>query len=529
MPARYHLAPCTLATPLPAGSAAAAYPVPVARHGDRCTPPARTHGRRRGHVAVCGAARGHCRGADDGKGDLPGRCSTSIAAGSRPTSPPAATSAAAHYGIRKMAAPRGRTAQPAAGRSRSSWPTARRVGWPAAHAATRCGARPMGASPGSEQPLPRRAGGRRTPPGLSTARGSATAAPIVLPLLVRSEGGQVVEWYASTDRTAAVLRPQRWELAQRYAVAEAAGWLCGANRPSRLAGRHRQGPVLPPVAAAPLLCQYGAGGRSQPCTGEDGDGRWTDGRWPRRGESAGCAGAARHARRWADAGRRSPCPRPSLEPESTRCAAGRRASVRPHRRRPWRAPATVRGPGFDVCDLPTLSELATWYAASPYRTVNLYLGGVLRFCANQNLTASTLATLSAQGWTFIPTWVGPAGALHRLPSTLQQQSERCVRARTGRGGCSVGRRQDRLGSAKQTGRARSSTTTWRLMTAATKAVSPRRRPLFRVVEPSARAAAARPVSTVRRAIPPIDRYASVAAPPDASGWRRGIATPLTRT
>ncbi len=69
--------------------------------------------------------------------------------------------------------------------------------------------------------------------------------------------------------------------------------------------------------------------------------------------------------------------------------------------------STVRGPGFDVCDLPSVAELATWYAASPYRTVNLYLGGVLRFCANANLTAATLSALAAQGWTFIPTWVGP--------------------------------------------------------------------------------------------------------------------------
>ena len=67
----------------------------------------------------------------------------------------------------------------------------------------------------------------------------------------------------------------------------------------------------------------------------------------------------------------------------------------------------MRGPGFDVCDLPTLGELATWYEASPYRIVNLYLGGLLRFCDNENLTASTLARLSEQGWTFIPTWVGP--------------------------------------------------------------------------------------------------------------------------
>lgn len=69
--------------------------------------------------------------------------------------------------------------------------------------------------------------------------------------------------------------------------------------------------------------------------------------------------------------------------------------------------AVVQAAGFDVCDLPTLSELATWRAASPYRVVNLYLGGVLRFCDNERLTAANLLALSAQGWTFIPTWVGP--------------------------------------------------------------------------------------------------------------------------
>jgi photosystem II stability/assembly factor-like uncharacterized protein len=65
------------------------------------------------------------------------------------------------------------------------------------------------------------------------------------------------------------------------------------------------------------------------------------------------------------------------------------------------------GHGFDKCEIPTSSQLAMWATESPYRAVNLYMGGVSRACSNAALNASYLRTLRGQGWVFIPTWVGP--------------------------------------------------------------------------------------------------------------------------
>lgn len=69
--------------------------------------------------------------------------------------------------------------------------------------------------------------------------------------------------------------------------------------------------------------------------------------------------------------------------------------------------ARLAGPGFDKCELASEEELRRWIEQSPYRAVNLYIGGNQRACENAVLDAHKLATLAAQGWTFIPTWVGP--------------------------------------------------------------------------------------------------------------------------
>lgn len=65
------------------------------------------------------------------------------------------------------------------------------------------------------------------------------------------------------------------------------------------------------------------------------------------------------------------------------------------------------GQGFDRCTIPTLAQLQTWWNYSPYKSVNIYIGGTLRACPNPQLTATYIGQMRAQGWTFIPTWVGP--------------------------------------------------------------------------------------------------------------------------
>ncbi|HEX2990619.1 MAG TPA: glycoside hydrolase domain-containing protein, partial [Anaerolineales bacterium] len=76
------------------------------------------------------------------------------------------------------------------------------------------------------------------------------------------------------------------------------------------------------------------------------------------------------------------------------------------------------GQGFDRCEIPSLSQMQTWWDASPYRAVNLYIGGSSRACANSVLTPSFLSHLYRQGWKFIPTWVGPQAPCTGYPSRM---------------------------------------------------------------------------------------------------------------
>jgi hypothetical protein len=79
---------------------------------------------------------------------------------------------------------------------------------------------------------------------------------------------------------------------------------------------------------------------------------------------------------------------------------------------------TFIGQGFDRCEIPSLSQMQTWWNSSPYKTVNLYVGGSSRACANNVLSPSYLFRLNQQGWKFIPTWVGPQAPCTGYPSRM---------------------------------------------------------------------------------------------------------------
>ncbi len=64
------------------------------------------------------------------------------------------------------------------------------------------------------------------------------------------------------------------------------------------------------------------------------------------------------------------------------------------------------GQGFDSCTAPNVSQMQNWFANSPYRVWNLYLGGAVLYPGCTPLTLSYLSSLAQQGWKFIPTWVG---------------------------------------------------------------------------------------------------------------------------
>lgn len=65
---------------------------------------------------------------------------------------------------------------------------------------------------------------------------------------------------------------------------------------------------------------------------------------------------------------------------------------------------TFHGEGFDECGLPSISDLKAW-SASPYRALNLYIGGVNEGCP-QTISASWVQQATALGWALIPTYVG---------------------------------------------------------------------------------------------------------------------------
>ncbi len=78
------------------------------------------------------------------------------------------------------------------------------------------------------------------------------------------------------------------------------------------------------------------------------------------------------------------------------------------------------GFGFDTCAAPSRAVMHTWWVDSPYGAIGIYLGGSDAACAQPNLTASWLRDEAAQGWHFIPMYVGPQalfGELGNSPAT----------------------------------------------------------------------------------------------------------------
>lgn len=76
------------------------------------------------------------------------------------------------------------------------------------------------------------------------------------------------------------------------------------------------------------------------------------------------------------------------------------------------------GQAFDRCYLPSLDLMQAWWDNSPYSVFNIYIGGVSFFCIDSQIDSSWLQVASQQGWSFIPTWVGPqapcTGFNHRM-------------------------------------------------------------------------------------------------------------------
>jgi hypothetical protein len=65
------------------------------------------------------------------------------------------------------------------------------------------------------------------------------------------------------------------------------------------------------------------------------------------------------------------------------------------------------GLGFDTCSGINPINLITWWLDSPYRYVNVYIGGDNATCPQSDLGAGWVGAVTGLGWGLIPTWVGP--------------------------------------------------------------------------------------------------------------------------
>ena len=71
----------------------------------------------------------------------------------------------------------------------------------------------------------------------------------------------------------------------------------------------------------------------------------------------------------------------------------------------WPAQRTYTGRAFDTCTAPSLKVMKAWHTGF-YGAAAVYVGGRNRGCAQPNLTASWVRSVSAVGWKLIPIDVG---------------------------------------------------------------------------------------------------------------------------
>ena len=75
-----------------------------------------------------------------------------------------------------------------------------------------------------------------------------------------------------------------------------------------------------------------------------------------------------------------------------------------------------QGLGIDTCTVPSAATMSDWLA-SPYRVVSTYLGGANWACTYGDFTSGWVSQVAAEGWQFIPIWVGPQASCTKLTNT----------------------------------------------------------------------------------------------------------------
>jgi Domain of unknown function (DUF1906) len=76
------------------------------------------------------------------------------------------------------------------------------------------------------------------------------------------------------------------------------------------------------------------------------------------------------------------------------------------------------GLGFDTCTAPSVATMTKWLT-SPFRVATTYLGGANWACDYGNFTSSWVSKVAAEGWRFIPLWVGPQAPCSTIPGVTR--------------------------------------------------------------------------------------------------------------
>lgn len=136
----------------------------------------------------------------------------------------------------------------------------------------------------------------------------------------------------------------------------------------------------------------------------------------------------------------------SGRPRAARLGSGRRDAARHRRARQedsryrgsprqaagtsssWAPPSGLTGErgggrGFDTCTVPSVATMTKWLT-SPFRVAATYLGGENWACDYGNFSSSWVSKVAAEGWRFIPLWVGPQAPCSTIPGVAVINSSR---------------------------------------------------------------------------------------------------------
>jgi hypothetical protein len=108
------------------------------------------------------------------------------------------------------------------------------------------------------------------------------------------------------------------------------------------------------------------------------------------------------------------------KPSASKSAAGKpSASASPTKKTDTAWGVSVeqgQGLGVDTCTVPSAATMSDWLA-SPYRVISTYLGGANWACTYGDFTPDWVDQVAAEGWQFIPIWVGPQASCTQLTNT----------------------------------------------------------------------------------------------------------------